>query len=356
MRLHLVALPHTQVSSAFCGCAYTSKVRLFCKMMQHDFAIRLYAPEGPEVEGAELVPCLSQEERISTFGPDDCGRLPAWPTDKQAESFNREVLKVLKPEPNDLVLLCGGWTHQAIAQTVSIPVEPFVGYEGILPRSFCAFESYAWMHTVYAKKQINDVRWFDTVIPPYFDPSEFTSSETRSDHLLFLGRVIQRKGFAAAAAIAEATGRRLIVAGPGGKIVKGRLIGSDVDISANNLTYLGPVNTQERKRLLSEAYALLMPTTYAEPGGNVAIEAMASGTPVICTDFGIFPETVINGISGFRFRMLREAVQAIKMVEHMDRSVIRAHARQFSLPMVAPRFKHWFTNLMTLHQKGWYAE
>jgi hypothetical protein len=43
-RLHVVGLPHTQTTSAFSSCAYTEKVRKFCKMMMD---------QGNEDEGAD---------------------------------------------------------------------------------------------------------------------------------------------------------------------------------------------------------------------------------------------------------------------------------------------------------------
>ncbi len=99
-----------------------------------------------------------------------------------------------------------------------------------------------------------------------------------------------------------------------------------------------------------------MPTTYLEPGGNVAIEGMAAGTPVIATDQGVFAETVPNGIGGFRFRLLREAVSAVEQVGHLDPKMVRGWARnQYSLEAVAPKFTTWFEALGTLRGDGWYS-
>ena len=45
-------------------------------------------------------------------------------------------------------------------------------------------------------------------------------------------------------------------------------------------------------QLFANAKCTLMPSKYAEPFGFVALESMLSGTPVITTDYGAFPETV----------------------------------------------------------------
>jgi glycosyltransferase involved in cell wall biosynthesis len=353
MRLHLVALPHTEVSKAFEGCAYTGKVRKFCKMMKAHYEILLYAPEGPKVEGATLIPCLTKAERIKTFGKDDPARLPDWPTDAQTAMFNLNVITALqgKVEKGDLVLITAGRTHLPITQTLpdNLYAEWTVGYDGVIGGPiFAAFESYSWLAHVYAKTSVNDIRYFDRVIPPYYDAADFPKlNKGDGQYLAFLGRRIERKGLKTAAIIAKAVGMPLLVAGAGTMTVNED--GADV-------TYLGPLNVAARARFLAKAKALLVPTTYLEPGGNVAIEAMACGTPVIATDQGVFTETVPNGVGGFRFRMLREAVCAVNLVDGLDPKIIRGWARsQYSLEATAPKFKAWFEALGTLRGAGWYT-
>lgn len=355
-RVHLVALPHTQVSPKFAGCAYTAKIYKWCKMMQHICEIYLYAPAGPPVEGAKLIPCTTVNQRLVTFGPDDPTRLPAWPTDEQSALFNSNAAALIKvyAEPHDLVLLSGGWTHRFIKDALPemLCVEPGVGYEGILT-NFCAFESAAWRHTVYAKKNINDGRWFDTVIPNYFDPAEFPKlNKGNGKYLLFLGRLIERKGPHIASEIARASGLPLYVAGAGGKQVGTTIEGSGVVVK--DAKYLGPVGVEDRAELLAGARALLVPTTYIEPFGGVAVEAMFAGTPAITTDWGAFPETVQHGVSGFRFSTLKEGVQAVENVDQLDPEMIRLYARNnYSMDAVAPQFERWFNNLNTLWKSGW---
>lgn len=351
MKLHLVALPHTQVSKAFEGCAYTGKVRKFCKMMKDRYEILLYAPEGPPVEGATLIPCLTNTERTATFGKDDPARLPDWPTDAQSAMFNLNVVEALQGSvaKDDLVLLTAGRTHMPISQAITdnLYAEWTVGYEGVIGGPiFAAFESYSWLAHVYAKNNVNDVRYYDRVIPPYYDPQDFQKlNKGDGQYLAFLGRRIERKGLKTAAIIAEKAGMPLLVAGAG-----------SMTVEEGDVTYLGPLNVVARASFLARAKALLVPTTYLEPGGNVAIEAMACGTPVIATDQGVFAETVPNGTGGFRFRLLREAVQAVKDVEGLPPRMVRDWAQnQYSLVATAPKFQSWFEALGTLRGAGWYT-
>jgi glycosyltransferase involved in cell wall biosynthesis len=359
VRLHLVALPHTQVSYSFNGCAYTAKILKFCKMLGKHYEIVLYAPDGPEVEGATLVPCLSNAARIQIFGEDNPNRLPAWPTDAQSIGFNCSVIQQLENRllRQDLLLLSAGWTHKIIADRFPdhIVCEPGVGYEGIFTK-YCAFESYAWMHHVYAKKEIHDGRWFDCVIPNFFDTDEFPFGNTgKGDYLLFLGRLIARKGPHVAGEIAERTGIPLLVAGAGGRQVGKNIVAPEVTVK--NAQYVGPVTIEERAKLLAGARALLVPTLYIEPFGGVAVEAMMCGTPAITTDWGAFSEIVNHGINGYRFRTMKEAVQCVKDAGELDPTIVRAYTRdRYSLEYIAPLYMRWFDQLNSLWDKGWYQD
>lgn len=352
----MVALPHTQVSQKFVGCAYTSKCLKWSYMMQDTCEIFLYAPSGPPVPGATLVPCLTNKERIKIFGADDPSRLPAWPTEAQTAQFNQNVIAQMRPrlQPRDLILLSGGWTHHPIAHAFPnhIHCEPGVGYEGIFT-PYVAFESYAWQHHVYAKKGINDGRFFDAVIPNYFCPEEFPIlNNGKGDYLLFLGRIVQRKGPHIASEIARASGMKLVVAGAGGKQVGRDIVAPEITVK--DAEYVGPVDVVQRAGLLAGARALLFCTTYIEPFGGVMVEAMLAGTPVIATDWGAPTEIVQKG-SGIRFRTLSESVKAVEDVGSLSPTEIHVYARKkYSLSAVAPQFNRWFNQLQSLWDKGWY--
>src|ERR1043166_1828558 len=120
MNLHIVSLPHTEVSPNFCGCAFTAKVLKFCKMMGDSYRIFVYAPEGPPIPGAELVSCLTKQIREGIFGKDDPSRLPVWPTEQQSAVFMRNCIAAMKHRLGDkketLILLTGGWLFPPVAE------------------------------------------------------------------------------------------------------------------------------------------------------------------------------------------------------------------------------------------------
>jgi glycosyltransferase involved in cell wall biosynthesis len=90
--------------------------------------------------------------------------------------------------------------------------------------------------------------------------------------------------------------------------------------------FLGEVGPLERDPLYAGALATLMLGAWPEPFGLVAIESLATGTPVIARRAGALTETIEHGIDGFLVDDLTEAELAVSLVRDLDRSKIRERA------------------------------
>jgi glycosyltransferase involved in cell wall biosynthesis len=92
--------------------------------------------------------------------------------------------------------------------------------------------------------------------------------------------------------------------------------------------FLGPVGPEERNRLLAGARCLLHPTLAPETSSLAAMEALASGTPVVAYPSGALPEIVDQGITGFLVRNMDEMAAALARVATLSAGACRRAAQQ----------------------------
>ncbi len=166
---------------------------------------------------------------------------------------------------------------------------------------------------------------YEATIHHGIDTDAFSCAGDVGDHLLAFARIHPDKGTADAIRIAQACGRRLVIAG----IIQDECYFAEAvkpHIDGKNVVYLGPVATTNRTAVLGSAYALLHPIGFDEPFGYSVVEAMACGTPVIAFDRGSMPELIHDGVNGFLVGDVAEAANAVHKVPTLDRAAIRADA------------------------------
>ncbi len=103
--------------------------------------------------------------------------------------------------------------------------------------------------------------------------------------------------------------------------------------------YLGPVGFARKRRLLTAARCLLVPSLVAETSSLVAMEAASCGTPVIAFRNGALPEVVEDGRTGFLVDDAAGMAEAIRRVDSIDPAVCRETAqRRFSIERMATAY------------------
>ena len=107
---------------------------------------------------------------------------------------------------------------------------------------------------------------------------------------------------------------------------------------------------------MSNARALIIATKYAEPFGFVVIEALMSGTPVICSNWGAFVETVPHGIVGYRCQTLDHYIWAIHNIDKINPQACRDWAMaNYSLTKVRTMYEEYFDMVLSVKiGKGYY--
>lgn len=145
-------------------------------------------------------------------------------------------------------------------------------------------------------------------------------------YLAFVGRIAPEKGIADAVALARSTGLRLRMAA---KVLEQRerdhfeaVVAPAIDDGV--VEFLGELGSSERDELFAGALATVMLGPWPEPFGLVAIESMATGTPVIARRAGALPEIIEHDRTGFLVDDVDEARLALERVAALDRRQVRA--------------------------------
>lgn len=149
--------------------------------------------------------------------------------------------------------------------------------------------------------------------------------ETPGDYLAFVGRITPEKGIRESIELSRVSGLPLRVAAKVFSDSEQEHFDEVVQpaIDANEVEFLGEVGPLERDPLYAGALATLMLGNWPEPFGLVAIESMATGTPVIGRRAGALTETIEHGVTGFLVDDVNEAALAIERVPELDRRLIR---------------------------------
>ena len=177
----------------------------------------------------------------------------------------------------------------------------------------------------------------DDVIYNGLDLAELPFSPQLSERapLLFAGRITPEKGVEAAIAIALQSHHPLLIAGGlYDQRYYSERIKPVLDRAGKLITYLGELEHRELWQLMGRCKGLLFPIDWDEPFGLAAIEAMATGTPVIAFKRGAMAEVVLDRQTGFLVEPggIEQAVQAVYRLHTISRQRCRAHVEQhFSL-------------------------
>jgi glycosyltransferase involved in cell wall biosynthesis len=153
-------------------------------------------------------------------------------------------------------------------------------------------------------------------------------SATPGNALAFVGRVTAEKGVADAIELARTSGLRLRMAAkvydPHEEAYFADVVRPAIDEGV--VEFLGELGPPDRDAVYAGALATVMLGAWPEPFGLVAIESLATGTPVIARRAGALTETIEHGVDGFLVDDLDEAALAVARVGELDRAAIRRRA------------------------------
>jgi glycosyltransferase involved in cell wall biosynthesis len=358
---HILGVPHTATSIDYVACAYTQKIAKFVKMMgERGHTIKHYGNELSEIQFGENIPVTTAKDLEIAYGHHDWRKKGfIFSMDDHAyrtfyENAKREIAKHSKP--GEFLLAFWGAGHRPVCDQFPdlIVVEPGIGYaEGQFAR-WKVYESYSLRSAVNGIDNVKFAQedWYQAVIPNYFDPNDFDFSAEKDDYFLFLGRITRAKGLDLAIQVCQKIKKKIIVAG------QGSLEEAGIDSSYEGIEFVGHADIDTRRKLMSRAKGFFLPSMFNEPFGGAAVEALFSGTPIITTDWGVFPETNLHGKTGYRCRTFEQFCWAAENIESISSHDCAKWANEnYSLSKASEMYEEYFTMVWNVYNtEGWYQQ
>lgn len=184
---------------------------------------------------------------------------------------------------------------------------------------------------------------------------ELPRSVERRGFALALGRICPEKGFHLALEASRRAGTSLLLGGltfpfSEHQLYFEREVAPRLD---SRRRFIGPVSKSRKRRLLSAARCVLIPSVVQETSSLVAMEALACGTPVIGFASGALPDIVDHGVTGFIVRSVDEMAEAIADVDRIESSACRDAARaRFSSALMTQRYVERYQWMLSQSRTG----
>lgn len=169
-------------------------------------------------------------------------------------------------------------------------------------------------HVVCVSKYIANLVGVDKWVWTSSTPDDFTYRLKKEDYFLWMAGTDwgEGKGLWSTIQLAKKLRFKLKIAGTG---QNQEIIEQIKRLCDDKIEYLGSINGEQKREVLSKAKALILLTRLNDACPTSVSEAMLSGTPVIASDRGAMPEIIDNGITGYVCKNDIDVVKAIATID-----------------------------------------
>ncbi|WP_413442324.1 glycosyltransferase family 4 protein [Synechococcus sp. MIT S1220] len=351
LRLVLVSTPIGWVGSGAGGGVELTLSSLVQGLAQQGHQLTLIAPRGSslpkgcstlsiklvEVAGADQPSWQHADEDAPVLIP-PMGVLPA---------MLEEALR-LSAEADAVLNFGYDWLPMWITPWVPAPMFHLISMGAVSMVMKRAIESVSrWNQGRLAFHTLRQASDFDLLQPARvvgngFDLSQYIFREESGGPLGWAGRIAPEKGLEDAAAAAAALGDRLLVWGLREDDAYANAV--EAAVPAGTIEWRGFLSTSDLQKELGDCRALLNTPKWNEAYGNVVVEAMACGVPVIAYDRGGPGELVRSGENGLLVSPddVSELTAAVSRCETIQRRACRDWVeRHASCAVFSQRVETW---------------
>lgn len=364
MKIALVAPLVTPIAQPYPGGAQALLAELARGLVRRGHQVTLFARQGSLVPGVELEQIAVPESvRPADFSAPQQERAADAGFFAQANLFLELFLQLRQREFDLIHAHAFDWPAFACSTIIQeIPVFHTIHLPAISPEINTELRVlHQQRHPLVlitvshaCASTYTDFTPFDAIIHNGLDLTAVPFSPVVADDapLFFAGRITPEKGVEDAIEIARMTGQRLLIAGGiYDRVYYEERIVPLLREAGERIAYLGQVAQEQLWIYMGQARGLLFPIAWDEPFGLVAIEAMATGTPVIAFKRGAAAEIIRHGETGFLVEPgdnLR-AAELVAQLPQLARTHCRTHVeRNFSLEHMLKEYEQVYSRFCNI--------
>jgi glycosyltransferase involved in cell wall biosynthesis len=181
--------------------------------------------------------------------------------------------------------------------------------------------------------------------------------DAAENFFVWLGRLVPEKGAHLAIEAAQKAGVPLVIAGIVDEYVPEAEEYFEKEIkphlSERHISFIGPVDFEQRNDLFRKARGMLNPLQWEEPFGMVMIEAMATGCPVIAFPRGAAGEIITSEKVGCLVNDVAEMVKCIHKIDNINRQDVRAYIeKHFSAKVMVENYIRVYQKVIAQQQSS----
>jgi len=349
LKLVLVSTPIGYLGSGKGGGVELTIISLIKGLISLGHEIILVAPKGSKV------PFQSENLEIRLIAGID---QPSWQHQKKTDPViipSNSVLPKLWEAAIDLasksdavINFSYDWLPLWLTKTSGIKIFHLIsmGVESLIMKEIISeiSESFPLQLAFHTHRQSKDycLNTEPIIIGNGFDQETYFFNENENGPLGWAGRIAPEKGLEDAVKVASDLGEKLLVWG----LIQDKEYASRIEKNFEKgiIEWKGFLPTIKFQEQLGQCRAFINTPKWNEAYGNVIVEALACGVPVIAYDLGGPGELIENGVNGFLVQPndIDGMVKAIKAVSQIKRRNCRSwFEKHASNNVFAERVENW---------------
>lgn len=350
LSLLLISTPVGPLGSGIGGGVELTLLNTAQVLKERGYLIQVVAPQGSslpgidtvELEGQLQIPAQTQSRTTPITMPADSVLALMW-------DYGRQVQKKY-----DLIVnFAYDWLPFYLTAFFQTPIAHMVSMGSLSEAMDQVIGRVAMLFPgtigVYTQTQAATFAFADQCVPlgSGLDLSLYKFCPEPGPALAWLGRIAPEKALEDAVAAAQATGTPLKILGKLQNLAYWQQI--QQNYADAPIEYLGFLPTASMQAILGQCRALVVTSRWVEAFGNVVIEALACGVPVIAYRRGGPAEIVRDGETGYLVEpdSVPALIAAIERLDALDRHACRHQAEvEYSLQALGDRTEAWFQQIL----------